>query len=108
MEVVGEYLGTTAVSFNDFETGSTTVSVYLEEKPKLDSPKLRALGVALKGRTGGRGAGRTGIFSLQRVRKRDWAESWKEHFKPIQIGSNLLIKPGWSGKRAKKGQKVVV
>lgn len=25
----------------------------------------------------------------------DWAESWKEHFKPMLIGSRLIISPSW-------------
>jgi ribosomal protein L11 methyltransferase len=47
-------------------------------------------------------------ISMQRVRREDWAESWKRHFKPIEIGSALLIKPSWSKRRAKKSQAVVV
>jgi ribosomal protein L11 methyltransferase len=37
----------------------------------------------------------------------DWAESWKRHFKPITIGSTLLIKPSWSKRRPRRGQSVV-
>lgn len=25
----------------------------------------------------------------------DWAETWKEHYKPFKIGSHILIKPSW-------------
>lgn len=39
---------------------------------------------------------------------RDWAESWKRHFKPLEIGSRLLIKPSWSRRRARVGQAEVV
>jgi ribosomal protein L11 methyltransferase len=49
-----------------------------------------------------------GKISVQRVRREDWAESWKRHFKPIEIGSALLIKPSWSKHRPKKNQAVVV
>jgi ribosomal protein L11 methyltransferase len=38
----------------------------------------------------------------------DWKESWKKHFKPIEVGDALLIKPSWSKKQARKGQKVIV
>jgi ribosomal protein L11 methyltransferase len=51
------------------------------------------------------GAGR---ISLKRIRREDWAESWKRHFKPLLIGSALLIKPSWSRRRPRKGQAVVV
>jgi ribosomal protein L11 methyltransferase len=49
-----------------------------------------------------------GEISVQRVRREDWAESWKRHFKPIEIGAALLIKPSWSKRRPKKNQAVVV
>ena len=42
------------------------------------------------------------------IRHEDWAESWKRHFKPIEIGRRLLIKPSWSRRRPKPHQQVVV
>src|SRR5205807_5576385 len=47
-------------------------------------------------------------FSIRRLRRRDWAHSWKLHFKPIELGSRLLIKPSWNRRRPKPGQKVVI
>src|SRR4030065_1840699 len=29
------------------------------------------------------------------VREVDWAESWKAHFQPVNIGERLLIIPSW-------------
>ncbi len=29
------------------------------------------------------------------VREEDWANSWKQYFKPLPIGKRLLIKPSW-------------
>jgi ribosomal protein L11 methyltransferase len=29
------------------------------------------------------------------LQEEDWANSWKEHFKPTRIGSRLVIKPSW-------------
>lgn len=63
-----------------------------------------------------------GEIEIARVKREDWAESWKRHFKPIEIrvtakktgpkaGSgpfSLLVKPSWSRKRAAKHQAVVV
>jgi ribosomal protein L11 methyltransferase len=42
------------------------------------------------------------------LRHENWAESWKRHFKPIEIGSKLLIKPTWSKRRPRANQAVVV
>jgi ribosomal protein L11 methyltransferase len=61
-------------------------------------------------------------IEIARVKREDWAESWKRHFKPIEIkaaakkprlkaGSrplSLLVKPSWSKKPAAKHQVVVV
>lgn len=30
------------------------------------------------------------------MKREDWAECWKEHFKPLAIGERLLIKPSWA------------
>ena len=46
-------------------------------------------------------------MSLERVRHQDWSMSWKRHFRPIEIGSALLIRPSWSRRRPRKGQAVV-
>ena len=45
---------------------------------------------------------------IKKLRRENWAESWKRHFKPMEIGGALLIKPGWSRRRARPGQRVVV
>ena len=49
-----------------------------------------------------------GTVAVRRVRREDWAESWKRHFKTIEISRALLIRPSWSRPRARAGQAVVV
>ena len=44
---------------------------------------------------------------FDRIRQEDWAESWKKHFKPFEIGRRLLVRPSWSRRRARRGQAVV-
>jgi ribosomal protein L11 methyltransferase len=73
---------------------STTTLAALRERLRV----LRATGLDV-------GAGR---ISITRMRPQDWAESWKRHFKPIEIGSALLLKPAWSRRKPKKNQQVVV
>ncbi len=29
------------------------------------------------------------------VKEEDWAEAWKQHYRPVRIGHNLLIRPLW-------------
>ena len=38
----------------------------------------------------------------------NWTESWKKHFKPIEIGDALVIKPSWSKLKPKRHQQLVV
>lgn len=49
-----------------------------------------------------------GKITVKPLPRENWAESWKRHFKPIEIDHSLLIKPGWIRRRPRPGQKVVV
>jgi ribosomal protein L11 methyltransferase len=46
-------------------------------------------------------------ISLSKIRRTDWANSWKRHFKPFDIGGVLLIRPSWSRHRVRSGQALV-
>jgi len=37
----------------------------------------------------------------------DWAESWKEHYRPLAIGNRIVIKPSWCEWETSEGQIVV-
>ena len=50
----------------------------------------------------------SGKVTMAKVRREDWAESWKRHFKPIEIGNALLVKPSWSKKHPRRNQAVVM
>jgi ribosomal protein L11 methyltransferase len=95
-----------ASSFFDFERQTSRVTVYVPHnilaenrkalRESLDSIKKCGLKIG------------PGKIIIAKVRKEDWAESWKRHFKPIEIGDRLLVKPDWSKRRSKKGQAVVI
>lgn len=110
-ELLQEIFNQPASSYTDVETGVVTVAVYLGA-PAGRRQSASAISSTLRRRLGqiaqcGLNIG-PGKISVQKVRREDWAQSWKRHFKPIKIGSALLIKPSWSKRRAKKGQAVVV
>jgi len=106
--LLGEALGQRACSYTDFETGATSVTVYLPRKPPLPGPKRAWLAALLERLNGcGLNVGPAEVL-VTPVRKEHWAESWKRHFQPIEINSALLIKPSWSERRPRKGQAVVV
>lgn len=98
-------------SYTNVETGDVTVAVYLsgkKQQPAVTLQDASALKNALRDiQHCGLNIG-SGKVSVQKIRREHWAESWKRHFKPIEIGAALLIKPGWSKRRAKKGQAIVI
>lgn len=74
----------------------TCVTVYLPENSQgadmLSS--IRSEMVALAGRDSEKKFGRLAV-ELANVREEDWANNWKQYFKPLRIGDKLLIKPSW-------------
>jgi ribosomal protein L11 methyltransferase len=111
-EAVGELLAVhfanAPSAYINAETKRATVSVYCESRKEWSPMVARSLAEGLaRTRECGLDIGSAKI-SFQRVRREDWAESWKRHFKPIAINSTLLIKPSWSKQKPKRGQAVVV
>lgn len=41
------------------------------------------------------------------VQDENWWETWKKHYKPIHLGQNLVVKPGWESYEAKEGELVI-
>lgn len=107
-DLLSDVLETTATSFHHFDSGRVTIIAFIEDashwsaerRARLEEGRrrLRACGLEVP----------EGVISAKRVRREDWAESWKEHFPPIQIGSALLVEPTWSNLRPVAGQQVVV
>jgi ribosomal protein L11 methyltransferase len=107
-EILQALFKRTPTSYTDFDTGRTTTTVFFEKKPDITAAVGKQLQSALELlEKNGVHQGRASV-SLKRIRNRDWAESWKHHFKLIHIGRALLIKPGWSKVSAKPGQATVV
>lgn len=107
-EVFNEVFGQPGSVYHDFELGTYTASVYLAGEKDWNLTVRRALSEGLE-------RVRDAGLSLpddapraERVPREDWAESWKRHFKPIAIGTALLVKPGWIKRRPRKGQAVVI
>lgn len=98
----------TASVYTDEETKETFASIYVEKQTGWPASKRAALVAGLKEiQNYGLPLG-PGKITIRKVRRADWAESWKRHFKPLEIGQALLIKPSWSSRRPRKNQAVVV
>jgi ribosomal protein L11 methyltransferase len=97
-----------ASSCTQVESGAVTAAVFLEKKagrPRPGRAQLRA-GLA-RIRACGLDPGPARI-SIRALPRQDWAESWKRHFKPIEVSRALVIQPSWSRRRPRTGQAVVV
>jgi ribosomal protein L11 methyltransferase len=90
------------------ESGSTsTATIYSAKTRQLVHSKRDALEAGLKH------LANCGLdlpdaqVLIRKVPREDWSASWKKHFKVLEIGSELVIKPSWSKRRAKRGEAVV-
>jgi ribosomal protein L11 methyltransferase len=111
-DAVAELLGTifncSASAYFDIETQTSVVSVYFSEKQFLSREIREDILVGLKLIENYRLKIGACKIKIAKVRRQDWAESWKRHFKPIEIDGALLVKPSWSKKRPRKNQAVIV
>lgn len=104
-ELVTRTVGSPASVYADAETGETTVSAFASKMTDAQRVELR---VALKQLRELGVETAPARISLSRIKRENWAESWKRHFKPLEISARLLIKPSWSKRKPKRGQAVVV
>jgi ribosomal protein L11 methyltransferase len=95
-------------SYTDAETQLTVVSLYLGRKLDWSQARQEELATSLRQVNRSGLVVGSGQITLKRLRRQDWAESWKRHFKPLTIGSALLLKPSWSRRRPRQGQAVIV
>lgn len=108
IEALAAEFGLPASCYTDSETHVAQVSAYLESRPVGLAASLKTLRAKLlKAKAAGLNIG-PGTIAVNEVKRENWAESWKRHFKPLSIRGALLLKPSWSNRRAKPGQKVIV
>ena len=121
-ELLASASGQAAAAYFDLERQTSHVSVFVEQGKFSLVGIRREIAAGLKHiESCGLDTGRAKI-EIKRVKREDWAESWKRHFKPIEIkvkarksggqkdtnSRSLLVKPSWSKKQAAKGQAIVI
>lgn len=107
-EALARLLGAPPVIESRPGGATARVAVYLTERLANWPATQRALRESIRQiRRCGLDAGRVRI-ERRFLRKEDWAESWKRHFKPLAIGRALCIRPSWSRARAGRGRAEVV
>jgi ribosomal protein L11 methyltransferase len=108
LDLFARVFGQPASSYVDLEKRLATISIYCEEKPNVSSAQRAEIAAGFKRiRECGLNIGQPKL-SVRKLPRQDWAESWKRHFQPIEIGLRLLIKPSWSKQHPKKGQAIII
>lgn len=74
----------------------TSITFYLPEDSQ-GAEQLTGVKALLEQLKSGESSAFFGELSLSgaSVNEEDWANNWKQYFKPLQIGKQLLIKPSW-------------
>ena len=107
-DLLGTVSGQRVSTYFNLETGVTTVTAFCRRKPARPAEWRAKIRIGLNQiKNCGLQIG-SGKVTLAKMRREDWAESWKRHFKPIEIGDALLVKPSWSKRKPQKNQMVVV
>lgn len=80
----------------DLSNCETCITVYLPDNSQGMEMmiSLRALLKQIKSNDENNVFGRLELELLQ-VKEEDWANNWKQYFKPLKIGNRLLVKPSW-------------
>ena len=88
-----DYIDDDLMGLKDCET---TVTVYLPENGQ-GLENLEAIKAELRTLKARDTEGLFGRleYELKNVREEDWANNWKQYFKPLTVGEKLLIKPSW-------------
>lgn len=108
VELLGRVFKHAAAVYCNEKTRVTRASVYCLRRAEWSPAKRAALAEGLrKIKSNGLNIGAARI-RVRPVKREDWSECWKRHFKPIEIGARLLIKPSWVHGRPQKNQAVVV
>jgi len=106
-KVLGRVFGAPPVIQFHTRRRRTTVSVFLTERPTARAVRYAAEQLERRLRGGG-GVGAAGRLTVRPLPPQDWAESWKRHFRPLEIGRALLIRAGWHRRRPRRGQALLV
>jgi ribosomal protein L11 methyltransferase len=105
-ELLTALTGKAAAAYFNLETGVSRVSVF-NDKPFAKTVRGEIVAGLKEISVCGLNVG-AGKIEIAKVKREDWAESWKKHFKAMEIGRALLVKPSWIKRQPRQGQAVVV
>ena len=47
------------------------------------------------------------LLVSSQVKEEDWADNWKQYYKPFKLGKSLVVKPSWEDYTPKEGEKIL-
>ena len=106
-EILVMALGQSASSYCPLESDQAEISAFITQRSAWNLSKSREVQACLQDCFPELLEKSSLTFRCRKIKESDWRESWKSHFKPLEIGKRLLIKPSWSKKQPKKGQKLI-
>jgi ribosomal protein L11 methyltransferase len=108
VEILRAFCEQPASCYTDLESGTSESCVYFDQAPEAWTLMRRQLLDRVEGlETCGLETSSVRV-SLRKLTSNSWLQSWKKHFKPLEIDTALLVKPGWSKRRRKPGQAIVI
>lgn len=89
------------------KTVPTHITLYLQDNPQ----GLETL-TELKGALAGFKAENPDFYGsleikIDNVKEEDWANNWKQYYKPFNVGNKLIIKPSWENVENTEGRKIL-
>lgn len=106
-QLMEEVCGQPPSVYQDAQTGRMTLSVFISVPQTAVARLRRDLTAGWKRLAAAGQVHGTPALSTRLLPKRDWSESWKRHFSPIDLGSRLLVRPTWSRRRPRRGQALI-
>lgn len=100
-----DYIDDDLMNLRDCET---CVTVYLPDNSQGADmlSALRSEMSALKIRDENKAFGRLAV-ELANVCEEDWANNWKQYFKPLTVGEKLVVKPSWEDYNGGDGRTIL-
>ena len=107
-ELLGALLEQPASAYCPLESDLALVSAYITDRSVWNAEKARTLKDQIQSFFPEEAGGLNLKIHCRKIKANDWQESWKRHFKPLDIGERLLIKPSWNKRKPKKSQQLIV
>ena len=108
LELADEFLSALELdhsSYFDRETGTLRHTVYAVDETERDEALRRFAAALPEWQAMGLAVSEAEKFTLRRS---EWAEAWKDFFKPIELSERLVIRPGWYKDPLRPGQQLVI